>query len=211
MRRAVAALVCCLPILAAQRLMAQDRLPAIPPEQMSEEQRQAAQIFQETRGVPVFGPFVPLLRSPELMLAAKTMGDYLRYRNALPLAINELVILITAREWDQQVEWQIHYPAALKAGLKQSIADAVGEGRKPEGMSEAEEAAWSFSTELHRQKQVSDQTYRRAKALFGEQGVIDMAGTNGYYDFLAMVMNMARTAPDPAKKMMPELPQSRKE
>jgi 4-carboxymuconolactone decarboxylase len=195
-----------LAVLAASgRIDAQDRLPPIAPEQMTEAQKQAAKTFLDTRGVPVFGPFVPLLRSPELMLDAKNMGDYLRYHNSLPLAINEMVILITAREWTQQVEWQIHYPAALKAGLKQSIADAIALGRKPEGMSEAEEAAWSFSTELHRTRQMSDATYQRAKALFGEQGVIDMAGTSGYYDFLAMTMNVANTPPDPAKPLLPPL------
>jgi len=193
-------------LLAAGPLSAQDRLPPIAPEQMTPEQKAAAQIFLETRKVPVFGPFVPLLRSPELMLDAKNMGDYLRYKNSLPPAVNEMVILITAREWTQQVEWQIHYPLALKAGLKQSIADAIALGRHPDGMSEAEEAAWQFSTEIHKTRQVSDATYERAKKLFGEQGVIDMAGTNGYYDFLAITLNTAHTPPDPGKPLLPVLP-----
>ena len=29
--------------------------------------------------------------------------------------------------------------------------------------------------------------------LFGEQGIIDLIGINGYYSFLAMMMNVART------------------
>jgi 4-carboxymuconolactone decarboxylase len=193
-------------VLLAASAAAEDRLPPIPPEQMTEAQKQAAQTFLQTRGVPVFGPFVPLLRSPELMLDAKTMGDYLRYRNSLPPAINEMVILITARHWSQQIEWQIHYPAALKAGLQPAIADAIAAGRRPDGMSEEEEIAWSFSTELHRTRALSDATYDRAKRRFGEQGVIDMAGTNGYYDFLAMVLNTANTPPDPAKPLLPRLP-----
>ena len=58
---------------------AQDRLPEIPPDKLSYAQREAARSFQEDRGVPVFGPFVPLLRSPQLMLQAMSMGDYLRF------------------------------------------------------------------------------------------------------------------------------------
>jgi 4-carboxymuconolactone decarboxylase len=193
-------------LLASTGLSAQDRLPPLSPEQMTPEQKVAAQTFLETRKVPVFGPFVPLLRSPELMLDAKNMGDYLRYKNSLPLAINEMVILLTAREWTQQVEWQIHYPAALKAGLSQGIADAIALGQHPVGMSEAEETTWQFCTELHKTHQVSDATFEKAKKLFGEQGVIDMAGTNGYYDFLAMTMNMARTPADPGKPLLPTLP-----
>ncbi len=184
---------------------AQDRLPEIPPDKMTEAEREAAKIFLDTRGVPVFGPFVPLLRSPELMLQAKSMGDYLRYHNSLPQKVNEFVILITAREWTQQLEWQIHQPIALKAGLAPAIVDAVANGQRPQAMDEAEEIAWEFSTQLHRDKKVDDRTWARAVAEFGEKGAVDMAGTNGYYDFLAMTMNAAQTAPDPSKPMLPIL------
>jgi 4-carboxymuconolactone decarboxylase len=186
--------------------VAQDRMPEIPAAQLTPAQQKAAALFKETRGVPVFGPFVPLLRSPELMLDAKNMGDYLRYRNSLPLSVNEMIILLVARQWSQQVEWQIHYPAALKAGLRQSIADAIAVDRRPDDMSEAESSAWDFVTELQRDKQVSDAVYQRALAQFGEQGVIDMAGTDGYYQFLALTMSATRTAADPAKPLMPTLP-----
>jgi 4-carboxymuconolactone decarboxylase len=52
--------------------------------------------------------------------------------------------------------------------------------------------------ELHRDKGVSDRTYGEALALFGEQGVVDLMGLNGYYTFLAMVMNTACTAVPPS-------------
>jgi len=186
-------------------VLAQDRLPEIPDDNLTYAQREAARTFQEDRGVPVFGPFVPLLRSPQLMLQAMSMGDYLRYRNSLPPKINEFVILITAREWTQQLEWQIHQPIAIKAGLSPAIADSVARGERPKGMDEAEEIAWDFSTQLHHDKKVDDKTWARAVAKFGEQGVMDMAGTNGYYDFLAMSMNAAQTAPDPTKPLLPVL------
>lgn len=192
-------------LMASGAARAQDRLPEIPPDQLTDAQKEASKTFLEDRKVPVFGPFVPLLRSPQLMLQAMSMGDYLRYHNSLPQKINEFVILITAREWTQQLEWQIHYPIALKAGLAQGVADALAKGDRPPGMDDAEEIAWEFSTQLHRQKKVDDTIWARALAKFGEQGVIDMAGTNGYYDFLAMTMNAAQTAPDPSKPLLPEL------
>ena len=203
MRRRI--LCAALVLMASGAAWAQDRLPEIPPDQLTDAQKEASKTFLEDRKVPVFGPFVPLLRSPQLMLQAMSMGDYLRYHNSLPQKINEFVILITAREWTQQLEWQIHYPIALKAGLAQSVADALAKGERPPGMDDAEEIAWEFSTQLHRQKKVDDKIWARAVAKFGEQGVIDMAGTNGYYDFLAMTMNAAQTAPDPSKPLLPEL------
>ncbi|KAB2914852.1 MAG: carboxymuconolactone decarboxylase family protein [Hyphomicrobiaceae bacterium] len=176
--------------------MLTERMPPIPVDDMSPEQRRAAEEFKAGRGHAVSGPFAVMLRSPEVMLRAKAMGDYLRFRNVLPKRVSEMVILITAREWTQQYEWSYHYPMALEAGLAREIADAIAQGRRPDVMGEDEAAAYDFSVELHRTKRVSDATYARARGLFGEQGVIDLVGISGYYGFLAMVMNVARTRVD---------------
>jgi len=58
-------------------------------------------------------------------------------------------------------------------------------------MSDDEDICYNFSIELHRNKRVSDATYQRAVAKFGEKGVMDIVGINGYYTFLAMAMNTA--------------------
>jgi len=187
--------------------MAQDRMPEIPADKMTEVQKKAADEFAAGRGTPVFGPFVPLLRSPEVMLRAKAMGDYLRFRNTLPPKLSEFTILITARQWTQQYEWDVHHPIALKAGLSPDITKALAEGRRPQNMPADEELVYDFLTELHDTRSVSDATYARAVARFGEQAVIDMIGVNGYYTFLAMVMNTARTALPPGHKpALPEFP-----
>ncbi len=56
-----------------------------------------------------------------------------------------------------------------------------------------EEIVYEFSTELHHNKSVSDATYARAVAKFGEQGMMDMIGINAYYTALAMALNVGRT------------------
>ena len=173
---------------------AQDRMPPIPADKLTEAQRQAADAFSEGRGYAIRGPFVPLIRSPEVMLRAKAMGDYLRFKSVLGPRVNEMVILITAREWSQQYEWQAHHPIALKEGLRREIAEAIADGRRPASMAEDEEAAYDMVIEILRLKRVSDATYRRAISRFGEQGVIDLLGVTGYYTFLAIVMNATRTA-----------------
>jgi len=172
-------------------LQAQDRMPTIAPEKYDETQKKAAADFLESRKTPVFGPFEPLMYSPELMSIARSMGDYLRYKPAIGTTLSEFVILVTAREWGQDYEWHVHAPIALKQGIKKEIVDAIADGRRPVGMSEDEEICYDFSIELHRNKRVSDATYQRAVAKFGEKGVMDIVGINGYYTFLAMAMNTA--------------------
>ena len=177
-------------------MSSRERLPPLAAEAMTPEQKKAADEFKATRGYALLGPFSVMLRSPEVMLRAKSMGDYLRFRNVLPHHVRELVTLVTARAWTQQFEWSHHYKYALEAGLSKAVIDAVAEGRRPDKMAPDEAAAYDFSIELHQHRSVSDATYARALELFGERGIIDLVGINGYYSMLAMMMNVARTPPD---------------
>jgi 4-carboxymuconolactone decarboxylase len=171
-----------------------DRLPPLPFEQLSTVQQLAAQaVIDGPRGA-LYGPFVPLIRSPELMSAAQLMGEYLRYRSAIGTRLTELGILVTARQWNQQVEWAIHAPIAEQHGISADIINAIALRQRPGSMSDDEALVHDFCIELHQQKQVSDQTYSAALARFGEHGVVDLMGINGYYTFLAMVMNASQTA-----------------
>ncbi len=177
--------------------MSHDRLPPIAEARWSSEQRRTAQaIIDGPRGA-LLPPFVPLLRSPELMEHAQRMGEYLRYRSALGQRLSELAILVTARHWSQQVEWAIHAPIALREGIAAATIEAIADGRRPATMPADESALYAFSTELHRQHGVSDKTWGDAVEHFGEQGVVDLIGINGYYALLSMLMNAART-PAPA-------------
>ena len=173
---------------------AQERLPTIPPASYSPEQKQAALDFEAARKTPVFGPFEPLMHSPQVMSQARAMGDYLRYKSAIGTTLSELAILVTAREWSQDYEWTVHQPIALKAGIKADIADAIADGRRPAGMSDDEEIVYEFTTELLRTKRVSDRTFARADKRFGKQGIVDLTGIAGYYTLLAMQLNVAQYA-----------------
>ena len=193
-------------LFATMPAMAQDRLPPIPAEKQTPEQRKAAEAFRANRKQDVFGPFVPLHRSPEVMLRAMAMGDYLRYRTVFPTRLNEFIILITARHFTQQYEWYVHYPIAIKEGMSRDIADAIADGRRPTGMSADEELIHDFCTELLRNHSVSDPTYARAVARWGEQGTIEMVGVVAYYTFQSMVLNTARTPVPPGAPALKPFP-----
>jgi len=170
-----------------------DRLPPLPADRLTEAQRRVAEAIARGPRGAVYGPFVPLLRSPELAECAQRMGEYLRYRSAIGTRLSELAILVIAREWSQAVEWAIHMPIAEKAGIARSTIAAIAERRRPQAMDDEEAMIHDFCVELARDKGVSDANYDRVLARFGEQGVVDLAGINGYYTLLAMVMNVAGT------------------
>jgi 4-carboxymuconolactone decarboxylase len=182
---------------------AQDRMPPIPADKLTDAQKKAIEEFKAARSAEISGPFIPLLRSPEVMTRARAMGDYLRYRSVLPPRLSEFVILMTSRLWTQNYEWNAHETIARQQGLSPDIIKAISEGRRPERMGEDEDILYTLFDELARNRSVSDATYERAVAKFGEQGVIDTLGIVGYYSMLAMVLNTART---PAKPMLSPLP-----
>jgi 4-carboxymuconolactone decarboxylase len=172
---------------------AQDRMPPIPADKLTAAQKKAVEEFKAARSAEVSGPFWPLLRSPEVMSRAQALGQHLRFKSSLPPRLSEFVILMTARRWTQQYEWNAHRPLALQGGLSADIVNAIADGRRPDRMGDDEEAAYTLWDEVQRNQSVSDPTYARAVAKLGEQGVIDVLGITGYYTMLAMVMNTTRT------------------
>jgi 4-carboxymuconolactone decarboxylase len=180
-----------------------DRMPL--PAELTDAQRAAVdRITAGPRG-ELNGPFVPLLRSPELMTRLQLVGEYLRFGSVLDDDLLELVILVVARAWDQQFEWGFHHPLALAAGLPSSVVDAVAAGRRPGGRPEVG-LVWDLVDELQGTGAVSDEVYRAAVGALGEERVVEVVGTAGYYTTLAMIMNVARTPPPVGAPRLPERP-----
>ena len=171
-----------------------DRMPPIPDAQMSAEQKR---IMDEIAAGPrgrIGGPFIPLMRSPELMDRLQKVGEYLRFQNAVGFRNSEFAVLIVARHFSQPVEWAIHRPIAEREGVLPATCDAIAEGRRPDGMTDDETLIYNVLEELHTNRSLSDVTYQQLLKRFGEQGVIDLVAHYGYYSLLAMTMNVARTA-----------------
>lgn len=175
--------------------MRETRMPPLAAGSMTEAQRKAAEEMIAGPRKGVKGPFIPLLRSPELMDRLQKVGEYLRFKSSLEQRISEFIMLIVSREWTQQFEWFVHVPLGRKAGIAQDTIAALAEGRRPAAMSEAEAVTYDFCEELLRTKGVCDTTYRSAVARFGELGVVDMLGLAGYFTTVSMVMNVAHTPP----------------
>ena len=159
-------------------------MKSLTPEQLS-----AVEEFKRLRGVEPFGPFLDLLASPELLSRVSALGEYLRYRSALPPRLSEFSILVTAAHWRQEFEWGVHAPIALEAGVPQSVIDALWAGTTPADLESDQQALYDLCLELHRDRTVSSRVHERALVSLGEQGTMDAIALCGYYALLAMVLN----------------------
>jgi 4-carboxymuconolactone decarboxylase len=169
-----------------------DRFAPLTWEQLNAEQRTMVNDLLSGKRTSLGGPFNVLLRSPEMGNHAQKLGEQIRFRSSLPPRLNEMAILLTAQWWASQYEWHAHKPLALQAGLSAGIVDDIQAGRRPAGMKDDEAAVYDFSRELREHRRVSDQTFRRAVAQFGERGIVDLIGVMGYYDLVSMALNVDR-------------------
>jgi 4-carboxymuconolactone decarboxylase len=206
-RHTAAGLAFTVALCGATHLYAQERLPPIPADRMTEAQKKVAADFEKARNSAPTGPFAVMLRVPELMDLSFKWRQHVQSRNVLSQKHTEFIILLTAREWTQQYEWNAHYPAAIQAGLTTELAAAIAEGRRPERLDEELTILYDLCTELQHHQSVSDATYARALATFGEPGIVEATSMVGYYTMLAMVMNTARTpVPGGAKPPLAAFP-----
>jgi len=190
--------------LVLPNLQAQDRLPPISADKQTAAQKKAIADYKDLRKADLTGPpWTVLLRVPDLVIPSLELRLHNQTtNNPLGAKLTEFAILIAAREWTNNFEWNAHARAATSAGLSAPIIAAIADGRRPERMAEDEEILYDFCNELLHNKSVSDPTYARALAKFSEAGVVEAASLEGYYTYLSMVMNTARS-PLPANTKPP--------
>ena len=181
---------------------------AHPAPALAQAQKKAVAEYKDLRKTDLTGPpWTVMLRDPDWIVPALEMRLHVQARPVLGNKLTEFAILIAAREWTNNYEWNAHSAAAAQAGLNAAIIAAVADGRRPEHVADDEEILYDFCAELLHNKSVSDATYARALAKFGEAGVVEIANIEGYYVYLSMIMNTARSpVPAGAKPQLAAFP-----
>jgi 4-carboxymuconolactone decarboxylase len=198
MNRQVVLLIAGLTLACAGPVFAQERMSMIPVDKQTDAQKKAVADYKALRGADLAGPpWSVLLRVPDQVLPALQIRLHYLNKSAVGPKLTELAILTAARKWTNNWEWNAHSTAAAAAGLSADIMAALADGRRPERMADDEALVYDFSLELQANQGVSDATYARSVAKFGEAGVVELASIQGYYAYLAMVMNVARIGVQP--------------
>ncbi len=141
------------------------------------------------------GPMNAWFRSPAYADLVQKLGAFCRYETTLGRRLTELTILIVARHWKAQVEWCVHKPLAIEAGVDPAAIDAIEAGRAPDFAQDDEAALHAFCRELIETRAVGDETYAAALAAFGEQTLVELIGLLGYYTSTAMILNAFQVPP----------------
>ena len=166
------------------------------------------EVLDDVRNGPrggVRGPFGAWIRSPELASLAQQLGAHVRFGSCLNGRVRELAICMTAASIRAQYEWFAHARIAKEEGVSDATLEAVRNGRTPDDLPEDEAAAYAFVYELLTTKRVTDETFQRAAAAFGEEGAVELVGAVGYYTLVGLTLNVAEVAlPDGEPLPFPE-------
>ncbi len=158
------------------------------------------------------GPVGMWVYSPQMAEDLFPASSYLRFGTEKDQRLTELVILATAREVRSQYEWSAHAPAGERAGLEPEIIDLVRRradldtaGEVP-GLGDKERLIITFVREVVSEEKVTSATFARAQELFGERGVMDLAGLVGYYGFINITLKTFDVQLAPGReRLLPDL------
>ena len=173
------------------------RLPQVQRDDLDETGREAFDTFVRPGTgyeTGLRGPVGMWMHSPVLAEAIFDVRQRVRYGTPKDQRLTELIILTTAREISNQYEWSAHEPLGQAAGLEQDIIDIV-KYRKDlstlpsiEGFGDTEQILVQFTRELVSDEKVSSETFTKTIEIFGNEGVVDIVGLIGYYNFVAMTL-----------------------
>ena len=174
------------------------RLPEIDTTQLSPEQRAIYDRMMRERG-HMRGPFAVWLRHAELCDNTLKLQEMFASRIKLERRLLELMILVAARSATAQYAWFIHEPHALKFGISPEIVQAIRERRTPNFTRDDERLVYDITLELNTTRTLSEASYQRGMAMFGEQVMVELVSAIGFYAMVAMTLN-AFAVPVPGGK-----------
>ncbi len=163
------------------------RIPQVTRESVpSEYQAAFDEVVQSRNGVvPQTGPLFVRLNSPEMCRRVWSVIDFIWNESTLPKKIQELAMIVAAREFDCQYIWNAHAPAARAAGLSDALVDALRVGGPLPQLPDDERVVISYAREFYRSRRVSPGTFQEALEVFGTQTLAELTTTVGTYAMLA--------------------------
>ena len=166
------------------------RLPTLTRDQAPEEFREAFDHeTAATGGVVESGPGSVMIYSPEMRRRANHLVGYFREVTDLPLKLQELAMLLTARHLDCQYIWYAHATGGRQQGLGDEMVDALRDRTPLPEMPSDEAALVAYATEMFNHHRVSDATFRTALKEFGPRWLTELSTMMGYYTLLAYNAN----------------------
>src|SRR5918996_3436139 len=170
------------------RLTPITRKDQVPPKHQA-----AVDAIVKSRGA-IQGPFTMFLHSPEIAERVAHLGAYVRFEGTLDMRVRVLAAMTVARELDAVYVWGAQTGQARKQGVPESTITAIRE-KHSRGLPKEDAQIVDFTRDLIRKHRVDDATVKALQERFGNEQLVELTGTIGYYSMLAMTANACELEP----------------
>ena len=180
------------------------RLPEISPEAMDTDQREFYEsVIKGPRG-KFAGPFPALLHSPKIGNQVQSLGEMLRFHSGLDPRQREVAILVVARHWESEVEWNAHVVIALDLGVTESTIRQIRNWPAEIDAEADEQAVYRFARELLVDKKPSPPSYQSMLQFVEMKELVDLIVLLGYFDLLSMLLDTFEVTARPEDGIPPD-------
>ena len=147
------------------------------------------------------GPFTMFLHCPELAGRVAHLGAFIRFEGSLDMRVRVLAAMTVARELEALYVWGAQTGGARRLGVPEATIAAIREGHS-RGLPAEDAQIVEFTRRLIREHRVDDATAKALVARFGNDGLIQLTGTIGYYSMLAMTVNACELPAGPGAEVL---------
>ena len=166
------------------------RLDAPPLDAMTDEQRAMHDTVAKQRSVgKVRGPFALLLNAPDIGNRVADMVNHFLSDTRVSHKLKELAIIAVARRYSARYEWFIHAPRAVRMGLAEETKEIIRAGKRPDFTDPEEALVYDLAVEMVETRNISDDSYAKAKDMLGEPALLELVSLIGFYVMIALVLN----------------------
>jgi 4-carboxymuconolactone decarboxylase len=182
-------------------------LSRVPPVQRADLDDEGKRIYDALAGtgktLAPTGPSAVTMHSPKAAEPIYALNQYLR-KTVAGSRYFEVAALVAAGEFGQQYEWSGHEPAALRAGVEQSVIDAIKFNRDLKGVPEKDATIIRLGRAIFRDHKVAPELWARMEQHFGRQGAVEVTTVMADYAMVGFVLTAVdQQLPPDRKPLLP--------
>jgi 4-carboxymuconolactone decarboxylase len=182
-------------------------LSRVPPLQRADLDDEGKRIYDVLAGtgktLAPTGPSAVTMHSPKAAEPIYALNQYLR-KTVAGARYFEVAALVAAGEYDQQYEWSGHEPAAQRAGVEQSVIDAIKFNRDLKGVPEKDATIIRLGRAIFRDHRVPPELWARMEQHFGRQGAVEVTLVMADYAMVGFLLTAVdQQLPTDRKPLLP--------
>ena len=106
-----------------------------------------------------------------------------------------IVSLMTVHHWNASYPWSAQAKTALGTGLDTAIIEAINRGAQPDFADDDDAAVYAATRELLDSGNLSDDSFKAAKAALGHKRMVEIVHTIGHFTTTGMMANIVGCVP----------------